>query len=226
MTATTAPRGYIARDLVAAVEDVWSAIRDRHADVPDVVVTIGGGSAEIARGNLKLGHFWPGKWQSGEDRLPELFVGGEGLRRDAVDVLGTLLHEAAHGVANTRGVDDTSRQGRYHNKRYKQVAEELGLLITQDGNRGWSGTAVPPSTAETYRQELARLAEALTAYRHADTPAAGTKNKSNNNGDALWCGCTPPRRVRVSPSVAELGPIICGVCEEEFAPVAEDDEED
>jgi hypothetical protein len=28
-------------------------------------------------------------------------------------VLGTLLHEAAHGLADTREIKDTSRQGRY-----------------------------------------------------------------------------------------------------------------
>jgi hypothetical protein len=29
-------------------------------------------------------------------------------------VLGTLLHEAAHGLAQARSIQDTSRQGRYH----------------------------------------------------------------------------------------------------------------
>jgi hypothetical protein len=40
------------------------------------------------------------------------------------------VHEAAHGLANTRGVKDTSRQGRYHNKRFRALAEELAWRST------------------------------------------------------------------------------------------------
>ena len=50
-------------------------------------------------------------------RCPEVFVGGEGLVLGAVDVLGTLLHEATHALAHVRGIQDTQRQGRYHNRR-------------------------------------------------------------------------------------------------------------
>ena len=56
-------------------------------------------------------------------------MGGEGLRRGARAVLGTLLHEAAHGVATTRGIKDTSRQGRYHNRRFAELAAELGITV-------------------------------------------------------------------------------------------------
>lgn len=58
-------------------------------------------------------------------------------------VLGTLLHEAAHGVASTRGIKDTSRQGRYHNRRFAQLATELGIVVAPDGARGWSATTPP-----------------------------------------------------------------------------------
>jgi hypothetical protein len=37
-------------------------------------------------------------------------------------VLGTLLHEAAHALADQRAIKDNSRQGRYHNARYRQLA--------------------------------------------------------------------------------------------------------
>ena len=37
--------------------------------------------------------------------------------RTPADVLDTLLHEAAHALAAARGIKDTSRQGRYHNKK-------------------------------------------------------------------------------------------------------------
>jgi hypothetical protein len=57
-----------------------------------------------------------------------VLISGEGFGRGPPEVLGTLLHEAAHGLAKTRGIKDTSRQGRFHNLRYKALAEELGLI--------------------------------------------------------------------------------------------------
>lgn len=90
--------------LVAALETAWSAIQHRHRDVPDVVLTLGAGSIG-ERGALRLGHFAAARWQHGEaERLPELFVGGEGLQRTPAEILGTLLHEAAHGVAHVRSI--------------------------------------------------------------------------------------------------------------------------
>ena len=146
--------------------------------------------------------------------LAELFVGGEGLRRGARSVLATLLHEAGHGVATVRGIKDTSREGRYHNKRFRELGEELGLLIEMDGNRGWSGTRLPAETAALYPAELAQLADAITAYRRAESgPGEG---KGSRNSPPATCGCVPARRIRVSKSVLALGPIVCSVCEAPF----------
>lgn len=54
-------------------------------------------------------------------RWAEVFVGGEGLARGPADVLATLLHEAAHALAHVRGIQDTSRQGRWHNAQFKAL---------------------------------------------------------------------------------------------------------
>jgi hypothetical protein len=231
-----------ASDLVAALEVAWSAIQRRHPEVPAVVVTLGAGSIGVPAGALKLGHFaarrWVAREHAGDDAagLAELFVGGEGLSRGAESVLATLLHEAAHGLADVRGIKDTSRQGRYHNARYKALGEELGLTITQLQTIGWSDTALAPGTTREYAAELDALAAALVAYRHPEgqVPAGpggsgpgggGGSGKSGpgkrpKNGVVLVCGCSPPRRVRASVAVVEVGPIVCGVCDAEFMPSA------
>jgi hypothetical protein len=204
--ATISPR------LVTALDRTWVAIQDRHPDVPSVVITLGAGSGG-ARG-LKLGHFAADRWQRGEGRLPELFVGGEGLARGGRDVLGTLLHEAAHGVASTRSIQDSSRQGRFHNTRFRALAEELGLAVAQTGSIGWSATSVPDTTAALYRAEVRRLDAALVAFRHAEAGNGRGGRANNNNGLAARCGCG--RRIRVSGSVLSAGPITCGVCGTDF----------
>ncbi len=95
-------------------------------------------------------------------------------------MLATLLHEAAHGLAFVRGIEDTSRQGRYHNRRYRVLAEELGLEVTEAGAFGWSSTTLREATVKQYRRELVRLRAALTLYRRGERSAGGGKSRSTN----------------------------------------------
>jgi len=199
--------------LVAAIETAWTAIQTRHEDVPEVVVTIGSGSGPKG---LTLGHFAADRWVRGEEAVHELFVGGEGLARGGADVLGTLLHEAAHAAAQTRGVQDTSRQGRYHNKKFKAIAESFGLTVEHDARIGWSVTTLAAGTSTEYAATVAALDAAITAHRRAEAQPVSGGRKSNNNGAAAVCGCG--RKIRASLTVFAEGPILCGLCGEEFEP--------
>ncbi len=151
--------------MVAALESGWAAIRARHPEIPPVVVVLGAGSTGASAGGVKLGHFAAMRWHHGtdteSDRLPEVFIGGEGLARGPVGMLGTLLHEAAHALADVRQIQDTSRQGRWHNARFKALAEELGIEVTKDSRLGWSPTGVPEATCTEYADTLAELGAAL-----------------------------------------------------------------
>lgn len=204
--------------LVTTLEATWTAIRARHPEVPEVVLTLGSGTLGERAGHVRLGHFAAARWHYGDTgELAEMFVAGEGLNRGALDVLATLLHEAAHGLAFARGIKDTSRQGRFHNGRFRAVAEELGLTVAQAQGLGWNDTTVPDATAAAYSPQLDQLAAALTAYRRSEhTPGTGGRT-NNNNGHAARCACG--RRIRVAPSVLEVGPIICGLCDATFEPV-------
>jgi hypothetical protein len=172
------------------------------------VIVVASGSDPRSR-RLNLGHFAAGRWLlASADVLtdrPEVLVSGEGLQRGPVDVLGTLLHEAAHGLAYARKVSDTSRQGRYHNRRYATLAGELGLDVAHHQPIGWSATSVPESTAVRYTQVLAELAEALVLWRRAEQANPARAGRSRN---ALACSCGCGRRIRVARSVLELAPIL------------------
>lgn len=108
---------------------------------------------------------------------------------------------------------DTSRQGRYHNAKFRDIAAELGIVVTKDPKLGWSPTTVPDLTAADYANQVAELEEALTAYRLAGMPADKTKS---NNGIVATCGCEPVRKIRLSKTTYELGSIYCGICEQVF----------
>lgn len=202
--------------LLGALDQAWAAIRSHHPELPEVVIAIGSGTLG-ERGAARLGHWASARWQRGpDDELPELFVAGEGLDRGAEDVLGTLLHEAAHGLATAREITDTSRQGRYHNRAFRDLAGEVGLSVEQDTKLGYAVTTVPPETVERYATQVEQIRAALVAVRRPESRASATGRKSSNNPVPAVCAC--PRRIKVSRTVLEQGPITCGVCDQEFAP--------
>jgi hypothetical protein len=201
--------------LLACLERTWQAIRQQHPEVPEAVLVVASGT-EGKR--LNLGHFAAHRWQvHGADRH-EVLVGGEGLHRSPLDVLGTLLHEAAHGLAQARSIQDTSRQGRYHNARYAQLAGELGLDVQQQPPIGWSRTTVPKPTANGYAAELEQLAAALVLSRRLELRAAAGSKARN----LLACTCPCGRKVRAAKTTLAEAPILCGLCEQPFQPDDQD----
>lgn len=206
--------------LLSALEGCWTAIRTRHTELPAAVIILGSGSD--ARGDkTKWGHFAALRWQHGDRKVPEVLISGEGLKRTPAEILTTLLHEAAHALADARDIKDTSRQGRWHNKKFADHATELGLTPKQDPKLGWSPCDLPADTAATYEVELKALADALSVYRHPE-PVREKDRTNSNNGLAMQCQCG--RKIRASKTVAEAGPILCGICATEF--VSDDLDED
>ena len=210
-SAHTTPSHGAASLLVAALEHTWQSIRSRHPEVPEAVLVVASGS-EGKR--LNLGHFAPHRWQVNGANRHEVLVGGEGLQRGPVDVLGTLLHEAAHGLAQARDIQDTSRHGRYHNRRYATLAHELGLEVASIQPIGWSATTVPEHTADAYADQLEELAAALVLWRRLELRAA-TGAKARN---LLACTCACGRRIRVAKATVAEAPILCGACAQPFQP--------
>jgi hypothetical protein len=195
--------------LVAALEHAWAMIRTRHPEVPEAVLVVASGGAGR---RLKLGHFAAGRWQQAGDHHPEVLVGGEGLARGAREVLATLLHEAGHGLADARRIPDTSRGGRYHNRRYAALARELGLEVAQVGTIGWSATTLPETTAAAYAQVLAELEDQLVLWRRQEMAGQATSR------NLLVCVCGCRRRIRVAPSTLAAAPILCAGCDLPFTP--------
>jgi hypothetical protein len=214
--------------LTSAIASVWKKIREINPEVPVVVLTIGSGTLGAKKGTVNLGHFAANRWEhNSSTRYPELFVGGEGLAQGAEELLGTLLHEAAHGVAVVRKIQDTSSQGRYHNEKYRKIATEMGLNVEKTGNIGWSKTSMAEGVIDQYKDSLELLRKALVAFRlHEGTARSGGseegeegEEKKSSNNVKCTCECIPkPRIIRVSKSVLELGGIECRTCGEDFEP--------
>jgi hypothetical protein len=176
------------------------------------------------------------------DRKPELFVAGECFAEGATHTLLTILHEATHALAHARGVKDTSRQGKYHNRRFVELAAELDLEWPSDAKAhpvsGFSDVQLTEVAASCYADTIAELDAAITlhldTFRRLRLAGGGqaTPGTTTPEGDGagedqggktftrakLVCDCCPKRSIRVSPKQAGRGPILCGVCGGEFRP--------
>jgi hypothetical protein len=150
-----------------------------------------------------------------------LFVGSAVLRQDAEGVLENLLHMAAHGLAAARGIGDTSRRGQYHNKKYRGLAEEVGLTFDDAGTRGWDDTRVRESTGDAYEVEVRQLAAALADFPRQERPPSPTS--SSSTGKVLgMCAC--PYRIWTNRrTLAESAPV-CSKCHQPYTAADRDDD--
>ncbi len=225
--------------LVAACENAWRAIQEHHPDLPDTVIVLGSG---IERGRLvKLGHWWSGQWVVDHGARSEVLIAGEALHLPASDVFQILLHEAAHGISAARSVKDTSRAGRYHNQRFKTIAQNVGLRVRRQDPYGWAHTELTPTTRLRYTEPIGVLADEMHLARTLprnihigpDNDDHDHENDHGRDGDRghdrddghgngrstasppAMCGCG--RRLRMAPSVLAQGPVVCGLCGQDFA---------
>lgn len=239
---TPAPHTNGGSRIVRLLEAAWADIRHNHPELPDVVMITGSGLD--ARG-LTWGHFARDAWVDdlAQGRKPELFVGGERLATGAELTLQTLLHEATHALACVRGVKDCSRQNRYHNHRFVEIAQEVGLTYPHqapDPTIGYSAVELTDDARARYRHTIALLAEAVSLHLDDPSPlligvgggALGghgaptgktTKAPKGTGGASsvkATCGCQPARIIRASHKVLDQAPITCGACGQDFTPDA------
>lgn len=210
--------------LVAALESAWSEIRTEHPDVPRAIIVLASGTSSRSK---KLGHFAPDRWADkpvaaattkkgrAATMVHEVLISGEGLRGGALSVLDTLLHEGAHGVATVRKIQDTSRSGRYHNKKFQAIAEELGLSVTSHASHGWAFTALTPATKKKWAKLIKALDKAIGKSFRVAEPSNDAKAGSRMLKAA--CECDEPRVIRVAAKTFKLAAITCGECECDFA---------
>lgn len=196
--------------LLVSLEAAWKQIQKHYEKLPDVVIVIGPVSAN---GKFsKYGHYAGLRWAENGVRRAEVLIAAEGLDRGPRAVFETLLHESVHAYQDVIGEQGTSRQGRYHNKTFRRRAEEFGLVVKSHPQIGAVTPDITDGCAARYADAIFAIEDALKITRTVEPKTTD----GSRNGVALVCGCE--RKIRVSESVAEEGPIVCGRCAEEFLP--------
>jgi hypothetical protein len=189
--------------ITKALEEAHSIIAEETGAPRATIVT--------GRSSTVHGHFTPWTpWQSEGESFHEIFI--TIAKREAREILGTLLHETAHSIDTAQGIKGTSGDG-YHNQKFKARAESLGLTITQAPRIGFSVTTVSDECAEKWAEPLRLIEEALRLTADSGEGIAKPKGR-NKNLLVAECGCG--NKIRLSLKTLELCAPTCNNCEEYF----------
>lgn len=241
-TQTATTRETTGSAVVRLLEKVHQRIRQNHPEVPEVVIVTGAGIGPMGG---KWGHFRPEGWMAKDEdsatHIHEMFMAGETLAKGARQVLQTMLHESGHGLAQVRGIQDTSRQHRWHNKAFLTIAQELGLEYRKpkaNPQIGYSEVVLTDETIEEYRDLLDELDREIHLMVRLPGWLGGTVGKDgddeegdggenmpkaprppaapNTNNIKAVCRCEEPNIIRLSRKVLDKGLVRCDECEELF----------
>lgn len=241
--------------VISAIQVFWSELQREHPELPDVMIVTGTGrqfkrpksgsfraigwnitetetvtvhhpEVERVDGGTPLPAVDASTVEDVDKGIPEVFIAGERIAQGGLLVAQTLIHEAAHALGHVRGIETTGVGGRYHTRKFAELAEELGLIRPAKADRGmgFSQCVMGAEATEKYkpwyegfdslpnlRASLA-LQQAIVAAKATPAPGAGRAGKRL----AVVCQCTPQRRLQVSPRTMETGGIRCTVCDENF----------
>ena len=122
---------------VSQLEHMYNSLNQDFfgGELPSVIITV-----QSKPGTM--GHSSRAKvWRRKEDELFELNVAAEVLSYPIEETIDTIIHEACHIYCRVNGISEVSRNGSYHNKRFKEVAEAHGLSCIYTGSKyGWNTT--------------------------------------------------------------------------------------
>lgn len=199
--------------LTSALERCWTGIRTVNPDVRDAAIVV-----YLHNACDRRGHFWENSWATRENgTMDEIHISSHILAEGAQSVFRTLLHEACHSVASDRNVQDCSRQGRYHNRRFRDLAEELGLVTQQDRGAGYITIGLTPQTADTFANAITELEDAIALWQKIGARGTGPGKGTKKPGGMLKLVCPVCHRIiRAAQRTIELGPIVCVPCSSEF----------
>lgn len=145
-------------------------------------------------------------WKSSDEDFYEINICAEHLNRPFNEVCATLIHEMVHLHNIGNGIKDTSANGRYHNKKFKETAEEHGLVIDKDPKFGWTITKLHEDTAEWIKNNVEHKGFDLVRIKAAKK-STGKKSKVNY----YMCPCCGTKFYSIYQITAT-----CDTCGEQF----------
>lgn len=125
--------------------------------------------------------------------MKELNISANYLTRGIEEIVTTLIHECSHIYNMEHDIKDTSNGYVYHNKKFKQTAEELGRIkVSRHERYGWT---ISEPTEETLDFCVKNGLEDIQIGRQANFSYGGFTGGTNGNGATP---IVPPTRKKSS----------------------------
>ena len=197
--------------ITTALERGWASIRTVHPKCRPAVMVV-----YLNEAGDRWGHFWRDAWTARDDATTdEIHVSSELLRFGGERTFKTLLHEAVHSVAAATGVQDTSRQGRYHNRRFAALATAMGLVVEPMAGVGCHTPELTDATKTLFANTIRDLDDSIEIWQERTLVGGGTKGKGSRNVKLVCPRCQ--RIIRASRKCIDIGPIRCEPCGLDFS---------
>lgn len=123
------------------------------------------------------GHCTVGKvWKRKDGETYEMNIAAEVLDRQIEEIIDTMIHEMIHLFCRENGIQEVSRGGKYHNKRFKALAEEKGLMCVNAGQYGWNtqGTGNDALTEYALEKGWTEMKISRGTWQQIRIPTTGT----------------------------------------------------
>lgn len=174
------------------------------------------------------GHCTVGKvWKRKDSETYEMNIAAEVLDQNLEEIIDTLLHEMVHLYCRENGIKEVSRGGKYHNGRFKELAERCGLICIKAGQYGWNTQGTGNDRLTEYAMEKGwneiRISRGGSTWLPISTGAGGTAagggpaapgGKRPSSTRKLQCPCCK-NSVRATKTVR----IMCMDCNEQMTEV-------
>lgn len=198
--------------VIEKLERLFSIMNNRfyNGELQQPVITVSPDTTKGAYGWCTSWKAWKkaieGEESKEDEGYYEINICAEYLSRPFEQIAETLLHEMVHLYNLQIGVQDTSRSGTYHNKKFKETAEQHGLICESSGKYGYSQTKLNEDAATFINQYQEKKFE---LFRKSIPKIKGkSKNQSSRKYVCPGCGCI----IRATKEVH----VVCADCNMEF----------
>lgn len=193
-----------------AVEElyrIFDALNERYYQkgLPAPIITIQANRSSRSQsyGWFTLTKVWINQ-NNEEEKYHEINICPEYLCRNTTEIAATLAHEMVHFYNQLREVKDSS--DKVHNKKFKNEAEQRGLLCHKDPKVGWVTT--PTTEFVTYVSEEVRPNNDSFAYFRQIPPAIASDKETKKTVFKYKC---PECELEVKGK-KDID-VMCGKCE-------------
>ena len=164
-------------------------------ELPEVIITFA--PTKRAHGHLTVNPVWESEHEGSKY---ELNISANTIGRSPEEICATLLHEQCHlyAISQKPPIKDTSNNYRYHNNRFKLIAESHGLIQSYDDTIGWS------------HSELTEESKAYVKKLNVKQFTYQRTSSSGKGGNLIHMVC--PNCGRASVYCSSPQHVLCGSC--------------